>query len=310
MELSDGQNKAMTRALVLGGGGLVGIAWEIGILTGLAEAGCDLSGPLHESGHQPDSIIGTSAGSVVGSLLGTVGLGDMATMALDDARASVAMDNLPLLDFALMEECFAAWRILPDDSPESLAVVGRMALKFDGVGEERYVQSMVNAVGHEWLDGRFRCTSVNANDGSFAVWGASSGVSLALAVASSCAVPTVFPPVTIEVGGESARYVDGGVRSGTSIDLVAGADRILVLAPIGSWRGDALDPAAAAAVVRETALAEAAGSAVITLYPDDVTNTATMYSPLTRMDPGARLPALEHGVRQGRALAQQLRGWW
>ena len=100
VEVAGGQTEAMTRALVLGGGGLVGIAWEVGILTGLAQSGFDLSGPAqgngHESGHQPDSIVGTSAGSVVGSLLGTVGLGEMATMALDDARAAVAMENLPL----------------------------------------------------------------------------------------------------------------------------------------------------------------------------------------------------------------------
>ncbi len=49
----------MTRtALVLGGGGVTGIAWEIGILKGLADAGVDLTGA--------DLVIGTSAGSVVG----------------------------------------------------------------------------------------------------------------------------------------------------------------------------------------------------------------------------------------------------
>ncbi len=49
------------RALVLGGGGAVGVAWESGLLAGLAEAGLDLSGA--------DFILGTSAGSVVGSQL-------------------------------------------------------------------------------------------------------------------------------------------------------------------------------------------------------------------------------------------------
>jgi predicted acylesterase/phospholipase RssA len=44
-------------ALVLGGGGITGIAWEIGVLAGLAEAGTDLSGA--------DLVVGTSAGSVV-----------------------------------------------------------------------------------------------------------------------------------------------------------------------------------------------------------------------------------------------------
>src|SRR5439155_940596 len=45
------------RALVLGGGGVTGVAWEFGILTGLAEAGVDLT--------TADLVVGTSAGAVV-----------------------------------------------------------------------------------------------------------------------------------------------------------------------------------------------------------------------------------------------------
>ena len=48
-------------ALVLGGGGITGIAWEIGLLAGLADAGVDLS--------SADLVVGTSAGSVVGAQL-------------------------------------------------------------------------------------------------------------------------------------------------------------------------------------------------------------------------------------------------
>ena len=48
-------------ALVLGGGGITGIAWEIGVLAGLAEAGVDLAAA--------DLVVGTSAGSVVGAAL-------------------------------------------------------------------------------------------------------------------------------------------------------------------------------------------------------------------------------------------------
>ena len=46
-------------ALVFGGGGITGIAWEIGLLAGLAEAGVDLAAA--------DLVVGTSAGSVVGA---------------------------------------------------------------------------------------------------------------------------------------------------------------------------------------------------------------------------------------------------
>ena len=47
------------RALVLGGGGVTGIAWEIGVIAGLAGQGIDLAAA--------EVIIGTSAGSVVGA---------------------------------------------------------------------------------------------------------------------------------------------------------------------------------------------------------------------------------------------------
>ena len=47
------------RALVLGGGGVTGIAWEIGVIAGLAGRGIDLAAA--------DVVIGTSAGSVAGA---------------------------------------------------------------------------------------------------------------------------------------------------------------------------------------------------------------------------------------------------
>ena len=49
------------RALVFGGGGVTGVAWETGLLLGLAEAGLDLS--------TADVFVGTSAGSVVAAQL-------------------------------------------------------------------------------------------------------------------------------------------------------------------------------------------------------------------------------------------------
>lgn len=54
-----------------------------------------------------------------------------------------------------------------------------------------------------------------------------SGVGLVDAVAASCAVPGVWPPMTVA----GTRYVDGGVWSGANADLAAGAARVLVLSP-------------------------------------------------------------------------------
>src|SRR4051812_45548934 len=62
MFLRDSGRDGMTsRALVLGGGGPVGIAWESGLVAGLAQGGVDLA--------TADFILGTSAGSFVGARL-------------------------------------------------------------------------------------------------------------------------------------------------------------------------------------------------------------------------------------------------
>lgn len=53
-------------ALVLGGGGFTAMAWEIGVLKGLSDAGCDLTAA--------DLVVGTSAGAVLGARI-TAGSG-------------------------------------------------------------------------------------------------------------------------------------------------------------------------------------------------------------------------------------------
>ena len=46
-------------ALVLGGGGMLGVSWSTGVIAGLCDAGVDVTGA--------DRIVGTSAGSIVGT---------------------------------------------------------------------------------------------------------------------------------------------------------------------------------------------------------------------------------------------------
>jgi NTE family protein len=72
---------------------------------------------------------------------------------------------------------------------------------------------------------RYRATAVNARTGKLQVWDASSGATLERAVASSTAIPGVWPPITIR--GE--RYIDGGVRSMLNADLATGCDTVIVV---------------------------------------------------------------------------------
>ena len=215
------------RALVLGGGGVTGVAWEIGMLLGLAEAGLDLS--------VADLFVGTSAGSVVAAQLTSgVPLDRLFDAQLAEATGEIAahMSRAALARFVLA----MAW---PGDPQRARARLGHAALRAKTVSEaERRSVIEQRLPSHDWPQQRLLIPAVDAETGAVAVFTKDSGVSLVDAVAASCAVPLVWPPMTI--GGH--RYMDGGVRSVANVDLAAGCERVVVIAPTtaGLRRADRL----------------------------------------------------------------------
>jgi len=206
------------RALVLGGGGITGIAWETGILAGLAQAGVDLI--------SADVVVGTSAGSVVGAqILSGVTLEDLYAEQLKDPAGEIAAT----IGMGAIAR-FVIGSLWPGDERRGSARIGRAALKARTVPE-----SVRRSVFEErlpsrvWPERRLIITAVDAETGEARVFDRDSGVPLLDAVAASCAVPMVWPPITIN----GHRYIDGGVRSVTNADLAAGCDRVVVLAPVG-----------------------------------------------------------------------------
>ena len=90
----------------------------------------------------------------------------------------------------------------------------------------------------DWPATRLRIPAVEAETGEVTVFDSASGVSLIDAVAASCAVPLVWPPMT----ERDRRYIDGGVRSVANVDLArglraGGGDR--ARSPRGAARGPA-----------------------------------------------------------------------
>jgi len=204
-------------ALVLGGGGITGIAWEVGILVGLARAGVDVT--------DAETVVGTSAGSVVGSQI-TSGqpLESLYAeqLAPPDQEIGGRLGRLAALKLVPPY-------VLPGSGRDKLRRVGALALRSHppgSVDREGVFRSRLSA--HDWPDRDLRITAVEAETGRFTVFDRDSGVDLVRAVAASCAVPTVWPPVAID----GHHYVDGGMRSTANLDLVAGAERVVVLAPL------------------------------------------------------------------------------
>jgi NTE family protein len=115
------------------------------------------------------------------------------------------------------------------------------------------------------------------------------------AVAASCAVPCVFPPVTVA----GRRYIDGGVRSGTNADLAGDADVILVLAPLAGLRTYGA-PSTELAALRERA-------EVVLVAPDEAAQEA--FGP-TMMDPSRQLASFTAGLAQGAAAAPRVAEVW
>jgi len=277
----------MSRALVLGGGGVAGIAWEIGVLDALTRAGVDLTAA--------DRIVGTSAGAAVGAQLCTgESLDSLCARQLVPVEHSAELSIDSSLD-GLLEQFAACFDGAPDEI-ELRRRLGRVALDAATVEESvrrAVIESRLSV--HEWSTRDLLLTAVDAHSGEFRVFDRTSGVPLVDAVAASCAVPGIWPPVTI---GPS-RYIDGGMRSGTNADLVAGAEVVVMLAPFPGGFGPTAESEADAL--------RAAG-AVVEVVAADVTSLAAFGTNV--LDPATRAPALREGRRQGALEHERIAAVW
>lgn len=274
----------MSDALVLGGGGVAGIAWITGLLAGLADAGQDVTGA--------EVLVGTSAGATVAAQLGSgLSLDELyARQTEPELQSAEIMADVDLTNFgAGIAEVLQGAASVAD----MRRAVGEYAVGAETVPEaerRRVIESRLPS--HDWPASRtVRIVAVDARTGEPRVFDGSTGVDLVDAVAASCAVPGIWPPVTID----GRRFVDGGVRSAANADYAAGASRVLTIVPMGTTE---LFPSERPL---EQALAElrAAGAEVAVVGPDEASVAAIGTNPL---DPATRRPAAESGRAQGREL--------
>ena len=277
----------MSRALVLAGGGVAGIAWETGVLYGIEEEDPGVARALLES----DLVVGTSAGSVVAAqATGGRSLADLYTAQVEGRTAELEveldMDDLILRIAGAVSGAISA--------TEARRAIGRMALETPTVPEaERRAVIEGRLAGVDWTAAGLRIVAVDAGSGDMEVFGPDSGISLVDAVAASCAVPGVWPPVTIG----DRRYVDGGARSLSNVDLAAGCDPVVILSPA------APDQPGLGARTLADELEALGGSRVHVIAADEAATAAFGTNPL---DPATRRPAAEAGRAQGRAEASRL----
>jgi NTE family protein len=195
-----------------------------------------------------------------------------------------------------------------DDGPpeERRRVIGTFALEAETGPEEGFVGAFGYLRGEPWPTG-YACTAVDAETGEFMVWKGQDGVELDRAVASSCAVPGLFPPITIN----GRRYIDGGMRSGTNADLAEGHDRVLIVTLLTGTRSPGINPAWGERMRRaneaELDTIRASGGAIETVGPDE---EASSELGVNLMDGSRLLEAAEAGLAQAKREADRLRDFW
>ncbi|TQF74582.1 patatin-like phospholipase family protein [Rhodococcus spelaei] len=277
-----------TLALVLAGGGVAGIAWETGFLLGVEDESPGVARALLAA----DALIGTSAGATVAAQVSSgLTLADL----FEIQTAGVSHEIPAEADFQSIGEMFAA--ALADDSgpARQLQLIGEAARRAPTVEPARR-RAVIEArlPSAEWPARRLLITVTDTDTGELVVLDRDSGVGLVDAVAASCAVPGVWPVVTI--GGR--RCMDGGVGSSTNAQLAAGSDAAVVLVPVAEpgpyLLGGSLDDDLTRGRVATANLA---------VYADADSVAAMGPNPLA---PESRRPSAIAGRSQGRRQAAQV----
>jgi NTE family protein len=276
-------------AIVLGGGGVAGIAWELGLLQGLLDE--DI--PLDDA----DLVIGTSAGSTVGTLLrmGLVSVGY-------DQQFDAPTDSYvqpPTRDMEALQQMLGQALAGSASEQDARARLGALAAEVtDGqTDDERVATFRETFPDDRWPDAPLGITAVDV-DGTFRVFTKDDGVPLTRAIAASCSVPFVWSPVHID--GRS--YVDGGARSVTNADAAEGCGRVLVIAcrqedpsPLGPSLDQAVARMREQGTLVEVVVADEAAQAA---YGDD------------SLSMSAREPSAHAGRVQAGTVAERVRAFW
>jgi NTE family protein len=301
--------------LVLGGGGVLGEAWMMGVLAGIEDAaGIDM--------RDCESFVGTSAGSIVAAHLvagnsprrpssvgtelevgGTGPARGLAVAAVTAARRAGQAALAASATFAPLALGVAA----PGGAVVRALLLRGLPRQPDTLFQLR---EQVQRSGARF-DGRLRVATVDRRSGRRVVFGSprAPNATVAEAVEASCTVPWLFAPVTIS----GREYVDGGVWSPTNLDAApAGRDtHVLCLNPTASLGTSStllavMRNVARSAVSIESLALRRRGAQVRTIAPN-AESAAAMGSNF--MDTEPRIRVLGAGYRQGLLVAADRRAW-
>ena len=155
----------------------------------------------------------------------------------------------------------------------------------------------------------FRCTAFSITSGTFAVWDQASGVDLPRAVASSCTVPGLVSPVTIN--GES--WIDGGARDALNADLAVGHEIVVAISCMALEPPKGVTPEILAgllpAISQRIDDLRMSGATVEVIEPTEEFGELSGWGRYL-MDVSRTADAFDAGRRQGSAEVERIRALW
>lgn len=207
-----------TKAVILGGGGVTGIAWEIGVITALLQEGINLS--------DADVIIGTSAGSFVGTALAS-------GYDMKKLYDSQFIRNESEVNVSVSSEVMKSWAEAfiygKDDKKKIGKLFGDISKKYPSKISKEDRQAVVESrLTTTIWPSKLKVTAVDAETGYLHVFDKDSGASLINAVNASGAVPGLWPMVTFN----DRNWIDGGMVSSTNAFLADSYDKVVILSPM------------------------------------------------------------------------------
>ena len=251
-----------------------------------------------------ERVVGTSAGSVVAAALlgGRLNLVHRELAILGKAPKVVAAlapssDLRPSQQRAL--DLF--WQA-QDSEPATIRAIGHAALASAGPAARTMRRNVALIIGAKrWPSPTLHISCVDAYTGERCFVTREAGVAVSTAAAASSAVPGLFPPQLIA----DRRCMDGGVSgSGTHLDVLAGAQRVLVLAlSDGSELTEGMMTSQPSGGRREIEDLMATGTKVELRTPEAV-------DPLELMSPASVPKALAMGARQASSDLADLTSFW
>jgi NTE family protein len=249
-----------------------------------------------------EAIVGTSAGALVGALLAsgrevTEALSSLARLGQHLDPGNLAAGNASFLS-AVRQASHGT------EPRQALSAIGRAAQEAATLDEHAYLGLFDTLAGTAWPAG-FRCPAIDTDTGELVVWNEGSGVSLRAAVAASCALPMLFPVVTID----GRRYMDGGLLSRLNATAAPPADVLVVLSchPLGPAASEtsALGRLATSAHAELAALRETRRVVAIEADLRELGLTEKLM-----MDRGLAVESHKSGQRQATKEAVVLGGLW